>query len=655
MTGNGERKQTRPRNRKVPSDPKTFLADRRRNSAMRACIFLLLIPWHVATAGHAVKSPDENVVVTFDLSDAAGRGGCPVYQVKYKGRAILGESLLGLDLEGAPDLETGFVVTETQSSSSDTTWSPVYGQWKTIRDRYNQLVVTLEEKAAPHRRLVVTLRAYDEGAALCYTIPEQKDVKNLVIAAEKTQFRFLEDHTAHAVYSAQGQYSQVPLSEVKKNCERPLTLELKNGGLAAVAEARLVDYARMKLSPVKDQPYTLVSSLGSKVEASTPLTTPWRVLMIGETPGELLERSTLMLNLNDACAIAETSWIKPGKVIREVTLTTEGGKACVDFAAAHNLQYVEYDAGWYGHEYTDEADATTIAVDPKRSPGPLDLHAVIDYAKQRDIGILVYVNRRALERQLDEILPLYESWGIKGVKYGFVQVGSQKWTAWLHEAVRKAARHHLMVDVHDEYRPTGYSRTYPNFMTQEGIRGNECMPTAGENLVLPFTRMLCGAGDYTVCYYNNRIKTTHAHQLAAAVVFYSPWQFLFWYDRPSAYQGEPEIEFFERVPTVWDDTHVINGKIGEYATIARRSGDEWFIGTMNGMEPRTLDIPLAFLDRGQNYTAHIYCDSDLNDNTRTHIKIERRLVHRDTTLTAQIPPSGGHAVRLVPASEPGPR
>ncbi|MBN2128923.1 MAG: glycoside hydrolase family 97 catalytic domain-containing protein [Sedimentisphaerales bacterium] len=653
MSNNDKRRQTRSRDREVPSDLKTFRLHSRRNSAVSACILLLLVPWHWAAAGHVVKSPDENVVVTFDLSDAAGRDGCPVYQVEYKGRTVLGESRLGLDLEDAPDLDAGLVVAETQSSGSDTTWSPVYGQWETIRDRYNQLVVTLAEKAAPHRRLIVTFRAYNEGAAFGYTVPEQKNVKNLVIAAEKTQFRFLADHTAHAVYSAQGQYNKVPLGEVKNNCERPLTLELKDGGFAAVAEARLVDYARMKLSPVKDQPYALISSLAGKVEASTPLTTPWRVLMIAETSGELLECSTLILNLNDACAIADTSWIKPGKVIREVTLTTAGGKACVDFAAEHNLQYVEYDAGWYGHEYSDESDATTISVDPKRSPGPLDLHAVIEYAKQRDIGILVYVNRRALERQLDEILPLYESWGIKGVKYGFVQVGSQKWTAWLHEAVRKAAKHHLMVDVHDEYRPTGYSRTYPNFMTQEGIRGNECMPTAGENLVLPFTRMLCGAGDYTVCYYNNRIKTTHAHQLAAAVVFYSPWQFLFWYDRPAAYQGEPEIEFFDHIPTVWDDTRVINGKIGEYITIARRSGGEWFIGTMNGMETRTLNIPLTFLDRDRDYTAHVYSDGDLNDNTRTHVKCERRRVSRNTILTAEMPPSGGHAVRMVPAPESG--
>ena len=442
----------------------------------------------------------------------------------------------------------------------------------------------------------------------------------------------------------------MPLSKLKGNCERPLTIEINNGLFVSVAEARLVDYARMRLSPDKGRPYTLVSSLGSQVKVGTPYTTPWRVLLLGDSPGQLLERNYLILNLNEPCAIDDVSWIKPGKVIREVTLTTKGGKACVDFAVEHNLQYVEFDAGWYGHEYSDQSDATTISVDPKRSKGPLDLHAVLDYAKEHGVGIILYVNRRALERQLDDILPLYESWGVKGVKYGFVQVGSQQWTNWLHEAVRKAAKHHLMVDVHDEYRPTGYSRTYPNLMTQEGIRGNECMPTADENLILPFTRMLAGAGDYTICYYNNRIKTTHAHQLGASVVFYSPWQFLFWYDRPSYFQGEPEIEFFDHLPTVWDDTRVIHGKIGEYITIARKSGDEWYVGSMNGLNHLKLKIPLDFLEKDKQYLAHIYSDAGPDDGTRTHVQINRYLVDSSVLLNADMPPSGGQAIRIVPAT-----
>lgn len=629
------------------------------------CVSMVLI-FFVAADGaeHRVESPDGNIVVTFDLKNIDGRPGCPIYTVGYKGQVIVAESRLGLNLEGDDSMETGFDIVKVSRSSHDETYSPVYAERETIRNHYNEFVVELQESQPPQRLLALRFRAYDEGAAFCYTIPLQDGLKRLVIPKEKTQFRFTSDHTAYAAYSAQGEYSEVPLSEVKDNCERPLTIHIDNGPFVAVAEARLVDYARMRLSPDKGRPHTLISSLSSDVSAVTPLTTPWRVVMIGNTPGELLERNYLILNLNEPCAISDTSWIKPGKVIREVTLTTTGGKACVDFAAEHNLQYVEFDAGWYGHEYSDESDATTISVDPKRSKGPLDLFHVIDYANKRGIGIILYVNHKALERQLDEILPLYEKWGVKGVKYGFVQVGSQQWTAWLHEAVRKAAEHHLMVDIHDEYRPTGYSRTYPNLMTQEGIRGDETKPSNSLTLTILFTRMLAGAADNTICYYDRRVddNASHAYQLAKSVCFYSPWQFLYWYDRPGisprntggagggnkVIGDEPELEFFDHVPTVWDQTKVIYGQIGEYAVIARRSGENWFIGCMNADDPHTYEIPLDFLKKDRQYIAHIYAD-DPAVPTRTHVKISRYIVNSSSTLNVKLPQRGGQAVRIVPA------
>ena len=613
-------------------------------------------------ASQSVESPDGNVVVTFDVGDERGD---LIYSVGFEGRPIVVDSRLGLALKDAPSLESGFEISGVSRSSHDDTYSPVYGERRTIRDNYNQLVVDLKESHSPHRKLRLTFRAYDEGAAFRYTVSGQGALKNFVISAEKTQFRFTGDHSAYAVYSAQGKYSKVPLSNLKKDCERPLTIEINESLFAAVAEAGLVDYARMRLSPEEGQPHTVVSSLASEVNAAAPFTTPWRAIMLGRTPGELLEHNYLIMNLNEPCAIKDTSWIKPGKVIREVTLTTAGGMACVDFAAAHNLQYVEFDAGWYGHEYSEESDARTISVDPKRSKGPLDLHAIIEYAKQRGIGIILYVNRRALERQLDEVLPLYERWGIKGVKYGFVQVGSQKWTAWLHEAVRKAAEHHLMVDVHDEYRPTGYSRTYPNLMTQEGIAGDETKPANSLTLTILFTRMLAGAADNTICYYDSRVdeNASHAYQLAKSVCLYSPWQFLYWYDRPdrsprrtggaggghNVIGNEPELEFFDHVPTVWDDTKVIHAKIGEYAVLARRSGESWFIGCMNGDAPRTLDVPLVFLDKGRPYVAHIYSD-DPTTSTRTHVKISRWLADSSTILRAELPALGGQAIRIHPAT-----
>jgi alpha-glucosidase len=221
------------------------------------------------------------------------------------------------------------------------------------------------------------------------------------------------------------------------------------------------------------------------------------------------------------------------------------------------------------------------------------------------------------------------------------------------------------VDVHDEYRPTGYSRTYPNFMTQEGIAGDETSPVNSLTLTILFTRMLAGAGDNTICYYNDRVarNASHAYQLAKAVCFYSPWQFLYWYDRPrtapqktgsaggskTGIGDEPELEFFDHCPTVWDDTNVLQGSIGQYAIIARRSGEDWFVGFMNTGRQRTFEVPLDFLTAGQRYVAHIYAD-DPTVPTRTHVRIHRVEVDRDTVLKMTAGTQGGQAVRLVPAA-----
>jgi len=598
-----------------------------------------------ALAVSEIKSPDGRLVLTFNVKD-----GVPVYRVARDGKPVIVESRLGLEVEQTPLGNLSIVGQKT--SAHDETWKPVCGERNSIRDHYNQLIVDLG-------KLQLTFRAYDEGVAFCYTLP--KRAGSVTITRENTEFRFPADHTAWAVYSAQGKYEKVPVSKIKKGCERPLVLQAADDLFIAVGEAKLVDFARMKFAPLA--PNAVVSDLSSKVTAALSLTTPWRFIMVGESPGRLLENDPLVLNLNDPCALADTSWIKPGKVIREVTLTTVGGKACVDFAVKHGLQYVEFDAGWYGPEGSEKSDATGVRVDPVRSKGPLDLHEVIRYARKHGIGIILYVNHRAAERQLDQILPLYQKWGIKGVKYGFVNVGSQEWTSWLHMAIRKAAEHKLMVDVHDEYRPTGYSRMYPNLMTAEGIGGDETKPVNTQSLTLQFTRFLCGPADNTICYYDARVdqNATHAYQLAKAVCFYSPWQFLYWYDRPPASPQktagaggatpvmgeEPELEFYDHCPTVWDDTKVLQGKISEYSIIARRSGAEWYIGFMNSGEPRAFDVPLNFLDAGKKYTARVYSD-DPAVPTRTHVKIERKPAEQGSVLSLKAGTIGGVAVRIAP-------
>jgi len=358
------------------------------------------------------------------------------------------------------------------------------------------------------------------------------------------------------------------------------------------------------------------------------------------------------------------SWIKPGKVLSEVTLTTTGAKAAIDFTSSHNMQYVEFDAGWYGPENKDESDARAVNLDPARSKGPLDLKEVISYANSKNIRILLYVNRRALEKQIDELLPIYKEWGIAGIKFGFVQVGTQDATAWLHESIRKVAAYRMVADVHDEYRPTGYSRTYPNFLTMEGIRGDEESPTNSHTLTTMFTRMLAGQGDNTICYYNERVEKkmgSHASQLAKAVCIFSPLQFIYWYDKASPklnkddglwgttnYIGdEPEIEFFDNVPTVWDETKVLHAKIGEYGVLARRKGDEWFIGGINGENERTMELKFGFLKPGVKYSAKIYSD-DASVNTRTHVRIDTRDLDNKSFYSASLKANNGIAIHLKP-------
>lgn len=384
-------------------------------------------------------------------------------------------------------------------------------------------------------------------------------------------------------------------------------------------------------------------------------------MLLADSPGGLLERNFLRLNLNEPCALADTSWIQPGKVIREITLTTAGGVACVDFAVRHKLQFIEFDAGWYGPENTTK-DATRVNVDPARSPGPLNLPHVINYAASNGIGVILYVNKLALGHQIDILPAPYRRWGVKGIKFGFVNVGSQADTRWLHEAIRKCATNQIMVDIQDEYRVTGYERTYPNLLTVEGVRGDEETPPASQDLTTLFTRLLTGPADHTVCYFDQRVDKNwnHTYQMAKAVCLFSPWQFLYWYDRPPNSPGyraagsamiseTPELEFFDHLPTTWDETRVIQGNLGQSAVIARRRGEDWFLGAMNAGTNRPLDIPLTVLAPGKRYAVQRY-SFDPTMTNRTRVRITRTLVEQTNVLQSALTASSGEAIHLTPAA-----
>lgn len=653
---------------------------------MKKYIFILLLVIALPRAGaqailedtrKQLASPDGDYLFTFYQKQFPDERKQMYYTLSYKGKAVIEESELGVLIENqlfesalAIPNDTSKIwgeklsLTTVEIGTVDETWYPVYGERAKVRDHYNELVLKFQKGGVPETEsasatpaagqgqaydkrqyyfMDLIVRAYDEGVAFCYFFPEATNGLFLHIVGEQTQFTLPEGTSAYYERWAQGPYKFLPLKEWKDESERPLTMKLNNGLTVALLEAEMINYSRMKFRLTGEN--RLQASLYGSVDVITPYATPWRVIMAAEKAMELIGNNDIVLNLNPANKIEDISWIKPGKVIRVARLTQADAIKCVDFAAERGLQYIHIDAGWYGSEVLISSDATSVAENRD-----FDMPELISYAASKGIGVWVYVNQRALVQQLDELLPLYKEWGLKGIKFGFVQIGNQHWSTWLHDAIRKCAEYGIMVDIHDEYRPTGFSRTYPNLLTQEGIKGNEEFPDATHNVILPFTRFLAGAGDYTICYYDKRIKTTHAHQLAMAAVYYSPLQFLYWYDQPSAYHGEPEIEFFDNVKTVWDDTKVLDGEIGEYVTIARRSGEEWFVGSMTNNDARKINTSLEFLDNGKKYVANIYTDDDAVQ-TRTNVRVTRVIVDSKSELSFQLKPSGGCAIHLISADK----
>ena len=608
----------------------------------------------VAQSSKQVSSPDGKLQFVFDLSNDGAR----VYSISFNQKPVILSSSLGLN-----GWERGSVLNDVSFSKQDTGWKPVYGERSLVRDHYQGMIITLLRNNDENSKLQIQVRAYNEGIAFRYFFPENpKGGKDINIQKELTSFTMPEGTMAWFTNRAQGEYSLLPMKNWPGESERPLVLQLPGGRYACLAEAEMVNYSRTKFLLDPNKPNTINCSIYDRLDFFTPFSSPWRVIMVAERPGELLANNDLLLNLNPPCEIKNTSWIQPGKIMREISLSMKGSKELVDFAVKRHLQYIHFDAGWYGYEYVVGSDASAVNVDPRRNPkSDLNLQEVIRYAKSKGIGVFLYVNQRALYQQLDELLPLYQKWGVSGIKFGFVEVGSHKWTTWLHDAIKKCAKYNLMVDIHDEYRPTGFSRTYPNLLTQEGVRGNEEMPDATNSTILPFTRFIAGAADHTICYYhrpelkprlaetqNARVmKTTSGHQLALAVVFYSPLQFLYWYDKPEDSQDEPELEFFDKVSTVWDDTKVVDGEIAKHVTIARRKGDDWFVGTVTNTEKREMKIPLNFLTPGKKYEANIYYD-DPDSKVRTKVSIRRVKVDVSTVLDTKLIASGGQAIWIKP-------
>ena len=609
--------------------------------------------WKLASPGGTHEATFRQVRTTDDVNEMR-------YSVNFQGRPVVTDSRAGLEMDnwvwemaiGMRQLEqpaSWMDLLEVDSVVThplvDRTWTPLYGERGTVRDRYNAATLYLSRKDDSDYRLNIEVRAYDEGIAFRYFLPEHPNALFHKVVGDLTEYTFPAGTMAWSEKWAQARFDYLPVDSLKRPVERALTLELPDGTWAALADADVDDWCLTKFRASADKPHTLTSVMYSPVDLVTYYATPWKVIMAADKPGDLLEHNDILLNLNPPCEIADASqWVKPGKIMRETTITTEGALQTIDFCAAHNIPYMLFDWQWYMPCTSHDGDATKVV-------SKLDMPRVIAYGKEKGVGVWLYVNQHALVKQARELFPLLHEWGVVGVKSGFVQYASHRWATWLHDLVRLAADNHLLMNIHDEFRPSGFSRTYPNLLTQEGICGNEEFPDATHNTILPFTRMINGAADYTICYYDKRLKTTHAHQLAASLVFYSPLQTIFWYDRPSFYQGEPEIEWFENLQTVFDDSRVLSGAPGKGIVMARRKGTEWFVGTLTNNEGSKETIDLSFLDKDMKYKAYIYTDGGEKIKTRTRVKCSYKLVDASQTLSFDLKPSGGAAIRLVPATD----
>ena len=441
------------------------------NKSFKA-ILLILVPACQTISAEVLqqfqlKSPDQAYTFTFTQEKDATNAHRMYYEVQFDGRTIISKSRLGLLVEneyfenalGVPNDSVSLwsdnlsFIGQT-TDSHDTTWIPLYGENASIRDHYNALTLKFRKGEGSGQGdlggynrertyfMDVEVRAYNEGIAFRYHFPLATNGLFIHITGEQTQFAMPEGTLAYYEKWAQGPIELLPLANWKGECERPLTMTLPEGATVCLAEAGVTDFVRTKFELDSTMPNTLRAKMYDCADIITPYDCPWRIIMAARDAKELLCREQLLLNLNPPCTLPDVSYIRPGKAIRACQLTQSAVFEYIDFAARKGLQYVHLDAGWYGPEWDKASDALTVG-----EGRDLDMPAICEYARSKGIGIWVYVNQRALERQLDDVLPIYRQWGIAGIKFGFVQVGNQRWTTWLHEAVAKCARAGIMVDI----------------------------------------------------------------------------------------------------------------------------------------------------------------------------------------------------------------
>lgn len=682
---------------------------RQGTSVLNLLLFILTLGFAGGTSAAAspaqppqwqLQSPDGRIQLTLELTEQALQ-----YRVDFANKPVLRFSKLGFALKNQPDLQADLATTQVLQRQADSSWQPVWGQKALIRDQFNEISLQLQETTTTARQLHVTFRAYNDGIAFRYHLPAQPAfaklaVQDLVVTNELTEFAFARNFSAWWIPAYRNQrfeyqYLNSALSSVDV-AHTPITL-IDQGVAVAVHEAALVNYASMTLRNITDNHLTFTADLvpwanGDKAYLPTPFSTPWRTIQIASSELALLE-SDLILNLNDPpAADINTAYIKPGKYIgiwwemhigekdwspgAKQGATTERAKAYIDFASQHDIDGVlveGWNQGWEG-DWWQRPPTFSFT----RPVAGFDIQQVAAYAKAKGVRLIGHHETAAgvdyYEQQMADAFALYQQLGVNSVKMGYVgtRINGKEWhhgqymVQHFSKLTDIAARHGVMVNAHETVKDTGLSRTHPNLMTRECVRGMEYnggSPDSGNlpnhTVIIPFTRGLAGPIDFTPGIFNfnyqknrpnNRVPSTLANQLALYVTLYSPLQMAA--DLPENYQNHPAFAFIDAVPTDWQQSKALQGSIGQYLVMARqdKNSARWFLGATTNEQARDLTVKLDFLSPGQKYRMTSYLDAaDAHWETKPMAyQIITTEVVAGQSIALKLAAGGGAAVELTP-------
>ena len=637
----------------------------------------VLIGQGLSADSYEVLSPDRSIKLKIDIDRQLH------YSVFLDSMEFLKPSPISITVKDKGKLGSEPVLADAAQRSVDQEIRPVVREKSAvIRDNFNEITLTFENNFS------LIFRVYDDGIAYRFLTSFDGTID---ILDEEVLFNFTSDHhvyfaTEESFFTHQERlYECLTLTQITryKMSSPPALVDIRDGPKVAITEADLEDYAGLYLRgtgrtslrgifpaaaleerQTRDRDVRIVKRDNRIARTTGRRSFPWRVLIIARKDADLLSNQ-MVYKLAKPLQLQDTDWIEPGKVAWdwwnanniygvdfESGINTQTYKYYIDFASANGIEYVILDEGWY-------VLGDLFDINPD-----IDIEEIIRHGKEKNVGIILWVVWKTLDDQLHEALDRFEKWGIKGIKVDFMQRDDQWMVNYYHKIAKEAAKRHLIVDFHGAYKPTGLRRTYPNVLTREGVLGLEHNKwsknvTPEHNLTIPFIRMLAGPMDYTpgaminaqennfqVVYTRPMSMGTRCHQLAMYVVYESPLQMLS--DSPSHYLREKEcLEFLSHVPSVWDETHILDARVADYILIARKSGEEWYLGAMTDGMARELEVDLKFLPDGE-FEAVIYGDGPNARRYGSDYKREVRPLSRQDKWTIELAPGGGWAARIYP-------